>query len=138
MKDVAEAYLHPLYSLESPLHPAILGPMGKSNFRSGTAGSVCVNHPQQPAAARCVTCNKPVCASCVVKANGRTFCSGACRENHAKYSGFKPAKESLLASLMSYVKLIIALAVIAAIAVLVGAKVLNLGFCQSVLKMFGL
>lgn len=102
------------------------------------ASSVCVNHPQQSAVARCVTCNKPVCSSCVVKADGRTFCSGTCRDNHAKYSGYKPAKEGLIASLMSYVKLIIALVVIAAIAVFVGAKVLNLGFCQSILKIFGL
>jgi hypothetical protein len=102
------------------------------------ASSVCVNHPQQPAVARCVTCNKPVCSSCVVKSDGRTFCSGTCRDNHAKFSGYKSAKEGFLANLASYVKLIVALAVIGAIVLFVGAKVLHLGFCESLLKLVGL
>ena len=101
------------------------------------SGSVCVNHPNQAAVARCVTCNKPVCSSCAVKASGKTFCSGNCRDNHAKFAGYKESKEGLIASLMSYAKLIVALAVIGAIAVFVGAKVLHLGFCQSILKIFG-
>lgn len=103
------------------------------------SGSVCVNHPKQPAVARCVTCSKPVCSSCVVKAEGHTFCSATCKENRAKFkAGYKPQKDSVLAGLMSYVKLIVALAVIGFIAVFVGAKVVGLGFCQSLLKMIGL
>lgn len=101
-------------------------------------GSVCVNHPQQAAVARCVTCNKPVCSSCVVKADGRTFCSERCQENHAKFSGYKPAKEGFFANLLSYVKLLIALAVIGAIVVFIGAKVLHLGLCERLLKLVGL
>ena len=105
----------------------------------GMSGSVCINHPDQAAVARCVTCSKPVCAKCVTKADGHTFCSGTCRDNRAKFqAGYKPKEDGVLAGLMSYVKLLVALAVIAAIVLFVGGKVLGIGACQSILKIFGL
>ena len=45
--------------------------------------SVCLNHPDTPAAARCATCGKPVCAQCVVERNGSSYCSAKCADNAA-------------------------------------------------------
>lgn len=38
--------------------------------------SVCLNHPDTEAVARCVTCGKPLCAKCVV---GGKYCSQNCQ-----------------------------------------------------------
>ncbi len=43
--------------------------------------SVCLNHPNQPAVARCTSCRKPVCAACVVKQDGKDYCSTQCAQN---------------------------------------------------------
>lgn len=40
--------------------------------------SVCLNHPDTPAAARCAVCGKPVCARCLVTRNGVRYCSERC------------------------------------------------------------
>ena len=44
-------------------------------------GSVCLNHPNVPAVARCAVCRKPICADCVVKKDGVTYCSAKCRDD---------------------------------------------------------
>lgn len=43
--------------------------------------SVCLNHPDTPAAARCATCGKPVCSQCLVTRNGSDYCSERCADN---------------------------------------------------------
>ena len=42
--------------------------------------SFCMNHPDTPAAARCATCGKHICAQCVVERNGSKYCSEQCAE----------------------------------------------------------
>lgn len=49
--------------------------------------SVCLNHPDTPAVARCATCSKPICERCIVSRNGSTYCSEACAENAAETIG---------------------------------------------------
>ena len=44
-------------------------------------GSVCLNHPNVPAVARCAVCRKPICAECVVKHDGVVYCSAKCRDD---------------------------------------------------------
>lgn len=43
--------------------------------------SVCLNHPDTPAAARCATCGKPICERCIVNRNGSNYCSQTCADN---------------------------------------------------------
>jgi hypothetical protein len=50
--------------------------------KSAPANSVCLNHPDRPAATRCTTCFKPICAECVVRAHGEEFCSSQCSANY--------------------------------------------------------
>ena len=45
---------------------------------SEVSNSVCLNHPDTPAVARCSACGKPVCAKCVVTRNGVQYCSDRC------------------------------------------------------------
>ena len=49
--------------------------------------SYCLNHPDTPAAARCATCGKHVCAQCVVERNGSKYCSEACADAAANSTG---------------------------------------------------
>ncbi|NLF62492.1 MAG: hypothetical protein GX574_15235 [Lentisphaerae bacterium] len=44
-------------------------------------GSVCLNHPNEPAVARCATCSKPICKDCVQVHNQVSYCSQLCYEN---------------------------------------------------------
>jgi hypothetical protein len=39
---------------------------------------VCLNHTNVRAVTRCETCFRPLCAECVVEADGRHFCSEKC------------------------------------------------------------
>ena len=41
-------------------------------------GSVCLNHPDTPAVARCAVCRKPICADCVKESGGVKYCSKDC------------------------------------------------------------
>ena len=45
--------------------------------------SVCLNHPDTPAVARCATCSKPICEACVVNRNDSLYCSEECAANAA-------------------------------------------------------
>ncbi len=47
--------------------------------------SYCVNHSAVEAVARCKTCRKPVCATCVVSGATGHFCSEECKEKHAQF-----------------------------------------------------
>lgn len=44
-------------------------------------GIVCLNHPDVPAATRCATCSKPICADCAQVHDGVPYCSKLCYEN---------------------------------------------------------
>lgn len=44
-------------------------------------GSVCLNHPNVAAVARCATCSKPICSDCALIFDGVTYCSETCRDN---------------------------------------------------------
>ncbi|NLZ63198.1 MAG: hypothetical protein GX902_05265 [Lentisphaerae bacterium] len=44
-------------------------------------GSVCLNHPDVPAVARCATCSKPICKECVQTHDKVNYCSQLCYEN---------------------------------------------------------
>ena len=43
--------------------------------------SVCLNHPDTPAATRCATCGRPICRKCIVNRNGAEYCSEICADN---------------------------------------------------------
>lgn len=45
----------------------------------------CIVHHDQPAAARCGRCHKPVCSSCVVSTSEGKFCSHECSQKVADY-----------------------------------------------------
>ena len=45
---------------------------------SEVSNSVCLNHPDTPAVARCSACGKPVCAKCIITRNGVQYCSDRC------------------------------------------------------------
>ena len=45
--------------------------------------SVCLNHPDTPAVARCASCNKPICKKCIVSRNGLNYCSEKCADRAA-------------------------------------------------------
>ena len=82
-------------------------------------GSVCLNHPNVPAVARCAVCRKPICADCVVKHEGVTYCSTKCRDDAirtgAMVAGVQESKSrsNNKRIIMTLVKLIILLALIA-------------------------
>ena len=46
-------------------------------------GSVCLNHPNELAVARCATCSKPICAACAADNthDGVAYCSDLCYQN---------------------------------------------------------
>ena len=49
--------------------------------------SVCLNHPNTPAVARCATCGKPICSQCIVSRNGSSYCSAKCADSAASSDG---------------------------------------------------
>ncbi len=49
--------------------------------------SVCLNHPDRPATARCTVCFKPVCAECLIRNDDGGFCSETCAANYARTRG---------------------------------------------------
>lgn len=49
-------------------------------------GSVCLNHPNVEAVARCATCSKPVCGECAQVHDGGTYCSQLCYDNAKRTS----------------------------------------------------
>ncbi|MCY3023421.1 MAG: B-box zinc finger protein [Planctomycetota bacterium] len=102
--------------------------------------SICVNHTNRAATARCVTCHKPLCAECIVKVKGSTYCSQTCADNAARFNaGFRPERgPGLFASIKNLIVSLVGLAIGLAVLVGIGAYVLNIGFCQKIIKMLGL
>lgn len=100
------------------------------------ASSICVTC-HTPASARCISCHKPVCDAHVVTSGGKPFCSSACGENYAKFYAKHPDTRGS-GFFARLIKLAVALAILGAIAVVVGAKVLKLGVCIELLKKVGL
>ena len=47
------------------------------------AGIVCLNHPNEPAVARCACCSKPLCEACAAENmhDGVPYCSDLCYKN---------------------------------------------------------
>ena len=103
-------------------------------------GSICVNHTSRTATARCATCHKPICDECVVKSGGSVYCSQVCADNAAKFAAnFRPTGgPGFFTSLKNLVVSLVGLAFVLAVVVLIGAKVLNVGFCQKLLRLIGL
>ena len=46
--------------------------------------SVCLNHPNRPAVARCNACHKPICEECILHVQDMNFCSQVCVDNFLK------------------------------------------------------
>ena len=81
-------------------------------------GSVCLNHPNVEAVARCATCSKPVCGECAQVHDGGTYCSQLCHDN-AKRTGMMiedVERRKAKANFRRRLKMIINLLVLAAIA----------------------
>jgi hypothetical protein len=49
--------------------------------------SVCLNHPDRPATARCTVCFKPVCEECLIRDGAAGFCSQVCADNYGRTKG---------------------------------------------------
>ncbi len=82
--------------------------------------SVCINHPDTEAVARCAACGKPICEACIVPGNGKDYCSEECRSRGlaaaARSSDVisRGAKADHAAAIRKIVWTVILLAVIAA------------------------
>ncbi len=48
--------------------------------------SMCINHPNIDAAARCKQCGKPVCNNCKVTGPQGYYCSEECKERHQAFT----------------------------------------------------
>lgn len=56
---------------------------GGKRIMADISESVCLNHPDTPAVARCASCNKPICKKCIVSRNGLNYCSEKCADRAA-------------------------------------------------------
>ena len=81
-------------------------------------GSVCLNHPNTLAVARCATCSKPICAECAQEHDGVKYCSDLCWQN-AKRTGLmvddvnrRKGAANFKRRIVQLIQLIIVLAVI--------------------------
>lgn len=90
----------------------------------------CINHPHREAAARCLTCHKPVCSECVVTAANGTFCSELCRANYIAYQARKAdlPRPGVWEKLKSLFFRLLTAALVAGLLLFVGAKILKIGF----------
>ena len=104
------------------------------------AASVCINHPDRAGTARCSTCHKPICNSCVVEIDGAIYCSKNCADNAARFrANFRPETgPGFFGRLKNLIISIVGMAVVAAIAVVIFAKVLKIDFFINLLKKVGL
>lgn len=100
------------------------------------ASSICVTC-HSPAVAHCHTCHKPVCKSCVVKSGDGSFCSSACAQNYAKFHA-RYKGEGGSSILWKLIKAAVILAILAAAAVFIAAKVLKIPYFAELLKKLGL
>jgi len=95
----------------------------------------CINHPDRPAETRCRQCHKPICPECIKSDAGGQFCSFQCSEAYKDFQAREKPKDKRGMGLISKLVLLV---VIAAVVVLVGAKVLHIGACKSILKLIGM
>jgi hypothetical protein len=103
------------------------------------AKDLCINHTSSAAVTRCFSCHKPLCERCVIKEGNGNFCSQHCAVNYAKFAHLSgPSGPGFFGKLKNLIVTIIFLALAAVIVVFAGAKFLKIGFCESILKMFGL
>jgi hypothetical protein len=102
--------------------------------------SVCVNHPNETATARCLSCHKPICGDCAVHSAGSVFCSQACAAGAARFKErFRPyTGPGLLARIRGLIAWLFGLAVLLAVVAAVCAYGLKLPFFVQLLKKFGL
>ncbi|HYG78595.1 MAG TPA: hypothetical protein VEK08_26585 [Planctomycetota bacterium] len=102
--------------------------------------SVCVNHPNIQAEARCACCHKPVCGACVLRQGSSTFCSEKCIENAARFNAsFRPDRgPGFFGTIKNMIVSLVGLAAVLAIIAVLCAKVLNIPFFVNLLKKFGL
>ena len=98
--------------------------------------SICVNHTSRAATQRCVSCHKPICDECIVESSGNVYCSQVCADNAARYNArFKPdAGPGIFGKLKNLILSLVGLAAIAAVVVLICAKVLKIQFFIDLLK----
>ena len=97
----------------------------------------CLNHIDTPAAANCVQCHKPICASCIVQSQGNPFCSAACSAKYAKfYSRYTPDAPERWKTLKMLVKLAVAAALVV-VGLLIG-KHFGVALCAKALRYIGL
>ena len=96
---------------------------------------MCINHPERAAETRCRQCRKPICSECIKSdANGQ-FCSFQCAQKFADFQAREKPKDLKQGS---FLKQLIGLAVLVAVAVYVGAKFFHIGICVKILKKVGL
>jgi hypothetical protein len=102
--------------------------------------SVCINHPDRSGTSRCSTCHKPICSDCVVKLSGSVFCSQICHDNAARFNAnFKPDHgPGFFGRLKNTIVSFVGMAAVAAVVVVILAKVLKIDFFINLLKKVGL
>ncbi|MDP6115064.1 MAG: B-box zinc finger protein [Planctomycetota bacterium] len=103
--------------------------------------AMCFTHHERPAKTRCRTCQKPVCSECIFSNSAGQFCSSECAE---KTKNFQPCDDTQIiggkmgGGVKALVKGVVGIVGLAAVAVFVGAKFLNIGIFKKILKMAGL
>jgi len=101
--------------------------------------SVCVNHPNRSATARCICCLKPVCQECLVSVSGSKYCSQDCAEKAAKFDArFRPEEPGFFERLKGMVANLLLFAGMLVAVVAVCAYVFKIQFFVNLLKGFGL
>ena len=102
------------------------------------ARDICINHPSSAAVTRCFSCHKPLCERCVIHEGTGNFCSQHCATNYAKFASLHgPQGPGFFEKIKNGITTLIFIALAVVIGVFAGAKLLNIGFCQSILKLFG-
>ena len=104
------------------------------------SASVCIKHPDRVATARCSTCHKPICDDCVVEVSGAKFCSKTCADNAARFQAkFRPEPSpGFFSKLKNLIISLVGMALVAAVTVVLLAKVAKIDFFVTLLKKFGL
>ena len=101
--------------------------------------SVCVNHPDREATARCVTCHKPICGQCMVRVGDHPYCSQTCADNAARFAArYRPEEgPGCFGKLKNMVVSLVGLVFVLTVLLLIGAYVFNIGFCKHLCELLG-
>jgi hypothetical protein len=102
--------------------------------------SICVNHTDRAATARCSSCHKPICNDCIVRDSGQTFCSNSCAVNAARFNArYKGENDGgIIARIKGCFTTIIVLAVFIAVGLGVAGYYFKVPFVVKLLRSFGL